>query len=87
MSAIVYNPPPPALSINNRGSIIGCYSASNVVSGFVRFEDGTLTTLKHAGSKQTIPTAINNSDVITGSYSDGTDVVGFILRSQLSPNL
>jgi len=88
LSGIVYNPPPPALTINNRGSIVGCYtSASGVGSGFVRFEDGSLITLTHLGSKQTIPTAINNSDVITGSYSDGTGMVGFILEPEVSPSL
>jgi hypothetical protein len=82
VSPIVYNPPPAPVSINNIGTIISCYTdSSSVVSGFLRFEDGSTVTLTHFGSQQTRATAINNSNTITGYYTVGTTVVGFILEA------
>jgi hypothetical protein len=81
-SSIVYNPPPPAVSINNNGNVIGCYTdGSGAVSGFLRYENGTMVTLAHTGSSQTRPTAINSSNVITGYYSVGSAIVGFVRES------
>jgi hypothetical protein len=79
---IVYNPPPPAVSINNNGNVIGCYTdASGVVSGFFRYENGAMATMTHPGSNQTRPTAINDSNVVTGYYSVGSIIVGFLRES------
>jgi hypothetical protein len=71
----------PALSINDSGSIIGCYTdpAGNY-GGFLRLESGTMVTLTNPGSQMTMPTAINNQGIITGSYSAGSAVVGFIYK-------
>jgi hypothetical protein len=70
---------PPSITINDQGTITGYYTnASNVTRGFVHFEHGRRITFEHPGSKQTIPTSINSDDVITGYYSRGAEIVGFI---------
>jgi hypothetical protein len=70
---------PPSITINDQGTTTGYYTdASKVSHGFVYFGHGRLTTFEHTGSKQTIPTSINNDDVITGYYSRGSEIVGFI---------
>jgi len=70
---------PQSITINDLGTITGYYTnAAKVSRAFVRFEDGTLITFHHPGSRQTIPTGINNCDAITGYYSEGTAIVGFI---------
>jgi hypothetical protein len=70
---------PEAVILNDQGTITGWYTdAAKVSKGFVRFEDGKLHTFAHAASKQTIPTGINDRDVITGYYSRGSEIVGFI---------
>lgn len=75
----IYPVIPPAVTINDQGTVTGYYTnAAKVSVGFVRFDDGTLITFDHPGSKQTIPTSINRRDVITGYYSKGTAILGFI---------
>ena len=44
----------------------------------LRLEDGTATTFNYPRSKQTLHTSINNSNVITGYYSQGSQIAGFI---------
>jgi hypothetical protein len=74
-----FNVVPQSVSINDRGTIIGYYTnAVKVPIAFVRFENGQLNTFDRRGSKQTVPTSINNDDVIIGYFSQGQEVVGFI---------
>jgi hypothetical protein len=70
---------PQSVIVNDQGTIAG-YSteAAQIASGFIRLEDGKVTTFNYPGSKQTIPTSINNCDVITGYYSRGQEILGFI---------
>jgi hypothetical protein len=75
----VFNVTPPLISINNLGTMAGYYTnAAQGSSGFVRFAGGEVITVAHPGSKLTVPTHINNWDVITGYYSNGSGTVGFI---------
>lgn len=59
--------------INNNGDVTGgFYYAPNVYQGFLRTADGTITIFNLVnsdpnGATETNPTAINNSDVITGN--------------------
>jgi hypothetical protein len=70
---------PQSVIVNDQGTIAG-YStdAAQIASGFIRPEEGKVTTFNYPGSKQTIPTSINNCDVITGYYSRGQEILGFI---------
>ena len=75
----IFNVTPSSITVNDQGTITGYYTNTAKASvGFVRFADGKLITFSHPGSTQTIPTSINNGDVITGYYSRGSDIVGFI---------
>jgi hypothetical protein len=70
---------PQPISVNDQGTIIGyTTNAAQIATAFIRFEEGQVTTFNYPGSKQTIPTSINNCDVITGYYSRGSEIVGFI---------
>jgi hypothetical protein len=75
----LYNVSFPSVSVNDQGTITGYYTnAAKVPVAFVRFENGKFTTFDRRGSKQTIPTSINNGGVIIGYFSQGREVVGFI---------
>jgi hypothetical protein len=81
VSPIVYDAPPASISINDRGTIIGCFTgASGAVGSFVRYSNGTTIAVTRPGSQQTRATAINNYDILTGYYSVGNTVVGFIFE-------
>jgi hypothetical protein len=70
---------PQSITLNDEGTITGYYTNTAKASvGFVQFPDGKLITFSHPGSAQTIPTSINNGDVIAGYYSRGSEIVGFI---------
>jgi hypothetical protein len=70
---------PQPIFVNDQGTIVGyTTNAANIATAFIRLEDGTATTFHYPGSKQTIPTSINNCNVITGYYSQGSEIVGFI---------
>ena len=70
---------PQSITLNDQGTITGYYTNTAKASvGFVQFPDGKLITFSHPGSTQTIPTSINDGDVITGYYSRGSEIVGFI---------
>jgi hypothetical protein len=70
---------PQTILVNDQGTIIGyTTNAAQIATAFIRLEDGVVTTFNYPGSKETIPTSINNCDVITGYYSQGSEIVGFI---------
>jgi hypothetical protein len=70
---------PQTILVNDQGTIIGyTTNAAQIATAFIRLENGVVTTFHYAGSKQTIPTSINNCDVVTGYYSQGSEIVGFI---------
>jgi hypothetical protein len=70
---------PQPILVNDQGTIIGyTTNAAQIATAFIRLENGVVTTFHYPGSKQTIPTSINNCDVIAGYYSQGSEIVGFI---------
>jgi hypothetical protein len=70
---------PQTILVNDQGTIIGyTTNPAQIATAFIRLENGVVTTFNYPGSKQTIPTSINNCDVITGYYSQGSEIVGFI---------
>lgn len=75
----VYNVAPLTITLNREGTIIGSYTnAANVPAGFIKKKDGKLTTFTQPNATMTMPTAINNRDVITGYFARGTAIKGFI---------
>jgi hypothetical protein len=70
---------PQPISVNDQGTIIGyTTNAAQIATAFIRLENGVVTTFNYPGSKQTIPTSINNCDGITGYYSRGSEILGFL---------
>jgi hypothetical protein len=70
---------PATIVINHEGTIVGTYSnAANLPAGFIQKKDGKLTTSIHPGASMTMPTAVNNHDVIVGYFVKGTETKGFI---------
>jgi hypothetical protein len=75
----IFNVVPRTISINREGTIVGSYTnAANVPVGFLQKKDGTLTTFTHPNATMTMPTAINNRDVVIGYFAHGTEIKGFI---------
>jgi hypothetical protein len=75
----VYNVVPRTITLNGEGTIIGTYTdAAKVPAGFIRKKDGKLTTFTHPNATMTMPTAINNEDVIIGYFAKGTKIKGFV---------
>jgi len=75
----LYNLLPSAVSLNNRGTVIGqVIDAAKIPIGFVRFPDGKTIPFAIPGSTLTVPAAINNLDVVTGYYTKGGKTEGFI---------
>jgi hypothetical protein len=70
---------PPTITLNDANTITGYYiDTTNDSIAFILSPDGTMTSFSYPGSQQTMPTSINNLDVITGYYSVGTAIAGFI---------
>jgi hypothetical protein len=63
--------------INNRGQIVGTYTAAAGTSGFL-LEDGEYRDIHIAGSTSTRVADINAHGVLVGSYDDGAGSHGFI---------
>lgn len=75
----IYDVLPSAVSLNNRGTVIGqVIDAANLPIGFVRFPDGKTIPFAIPGSTLTVLAAINNLDVLTGYYTKGGKTEGFI---------
>ena len=73
---------PQPIRVNDQGTIIGyTTNAAQIATAFIRLEDGQVTTFNYPGSKQTIPTSINNCDGITGYYSRGSEIARFPSRT------
>lgn len=70
---------PEPILVNNQGAIVGyTTNAAHIATAFIRLEDGSAALFNYPGSQQTIPTSINDSNVITGYYSQGSEILGFI---------
>jgi hypothetical protein len=69
---------PQPIFVNDEGAIVGYTTNNQVATGFIHLEDGTATMFNYPGSNQTIPTSINNSNVIAGYYTQGSGIAGFI---------
>ena len=62
-----------AAAINNRNDIAGFETNSaGTVEGFLKLNDGRLTTLNVPGSSMTQAFGINDGDVVVGTYQVGT---------------
>jgi hypothetical protein len=72
--------------VSNRGDAVGdYYDAAGIDRGFLRTADGTIADLPDPLPNFTfnIPSGINSSGVIVGSYTDGPNLrvcVGYVLR-------
>lgn len=76
---IIYSPPPQPVMINDAGTIAGCYTnEANVIGGFVRLINGSMTMFTYPGSQLTVPSGLNNSGAMTGYYSSGSQILGFL---------
>jgi hypothetical protein len=73
-----------SLAINPAGAITGFYvDASNMVHGFLRAPDGTITTVDAPGADQgTVALSVNPAGVIAGNYHDGSNVLHGFLRDR-----
>jgi hypothetical protein len=70
---------PATIVINHEDTIVGTYmSASDMPAGFIQKKDGKLTTFIHPNSSMTMPTGVNNRDVVTGYFAQGTQIKGFV---------
>jgi hypothetical protein len=70
---------PQPIFLNDQGTIIGyTTNAAQMATAFIRLADGTAATFTYPGSKQTIPTSVNNSNVVAGYYFHGSAIAGFI---------
>ena len=70
---------PQPIFVNDEGTIVGyTTNASQIATAFIRLEDGSASLFNYPASKQTIPTSVNNSNVVTGYYSQGSGIAGFI---------
>jgi hypothetical protein len=68
------------LSINDGGLIVGSYvSAAKLITGFMKPLHGDVHAFLYPGATMTTPASVNNLDVITGYYSNGSSIKGFIL--------
>jgi hypothetical protein len=71
----------PYMGINEAGSIFGNYYLLGRLINyqvFLRSPNGSMTLFGFPGSSLTTATSMNDSDVITGTYTQGRDVFGFL---------
>jgi hypothetical protein len=69
------------IAINPAGAITGLYF-SDMLHGFLRAPNGTITTFDPLGSTFTFAAAINPSGVITGAFVDAGGVVHGFMRTR-----
>jgi hypothetical protein len=76
---------PAAININDNGTIVASYtSAANAPSAFVQSANGTITSFTVPNGTMTLPTGVDNSNDIIGSYSQGNNILGFLQVPSLS---
>ena len=66
------------MGINEVGSIIGNVYLGGPIVAFLRLADGTVSPIQFPGGVGTTAASINDWGVITGNYSRGRDVFGFL---------
>jgi hypothetical protein len=66
------------MGISEDGSIFGNILPPNSQQAFLRSADGTITPVLFPGASDTTAASINDSNVITGNYSQGRNVFGFL---------
>ncbi len=68
------------LAINAAGTIVGVYTTSNGVHGFLRKPDGTIKRLDDPDAKgSTRPESINDKGVVAGNFTDAAGLThGFV---------
>jgi hypothetical protein len=70
---------PATIFINHEDTIVGTYmNAAHMPAGFIQKKDGKLRTFTHPNASMTMPTAVNNRDVVIGYFAQGTQIKGFI---------
>jgi hypothetical protein len=70
-----------ASGINNRGDVVGEYTATGgIVDGFIKLAGGAFRTITVPGATQTIAFGVNDNDTVVGAYIEGTAIHGFIWR-------
>jgi hypothetical protein len=70
-----------ATAINNNGDIVGFYTSSSQIVGFLE-KGGTFSTFSYPGSPTTNPFGVNDNDDIVGSYLGASNTThGFLLTN------
>jgi hypothetical protein len=74
-----------AFGINNRGDVVGDYSASGgIIDGFIKLAGGAFHTIAVPGATETFALGVNDNDTVVGAYLDTsgstTTIHGFIWR-------
>jgi len=72
---------PPTLSINNEGVVVGSYLEGSTTEGFLWQPGSPLTTFQVAGAAITMPSGIDSSGAVVGSYQDSTSTYHGFVRS------
>jgi uncharacterized membrane protein len=77
-----FNPCTYPQGINNRGQIVGFAQLLGGPQGFLRETGGAMQTLPASPANTgSVANSINDRDEIVGSYSDGRNTHGFLLRN------
>ena len=74
----VYHLLPAQVLMNNSGMVTGTTSSGAVTSGFVQSANGTVSPFAISGSTATVPTSLNNFNVLAGYYTQGGTTQGFL---------
>ena len=71
---------PPALSINNSGEVVGSYFQGST-QGFLREVGGSFMTFDVTGAAATMPSSVNSTGAVAGSYQDSSFTSHGFLRT------